>query len=975
MKKLFFLLAFGALIFCASAASSGLERSVEIGQKIALTLSADNCRIVIAPKADPTVRFAASELQEFLSAILGKKIPVTQTPGKGNNIFVGVCAASEKLGLDVSKLARDGFYLRTGGSNIYILGRNHKTERTDVIARSGGYWSFDYERATLFGVYDFLERFCGVRFYFPGELGTVVPQKKTLAIPGFNIVEKPDMRRRFYYGWADGEYFEGENRNQVRHPQKSLHMMRVRFGTENMNCCHGINGFDLPRRFGKTHPEYFRMSEHGLRETGTEGKFAGQLCWTSPVKEVIYQDIRSYFKKEPPTQRGMTYKGRSTWWFPTFRGYFVDVMPQDSFAKCYCKNCMAAYINKANYATEMVWNNVIDWGNRLKREKIDGILSMSAYYPYTDIPRKDIPDNVEVQLCVTGPWVCESGQWQKQKQLIRDWNKKLRRPIHLWTYVNKHGATLIPGVPSFTPRSVGKFYKEVAPWIYGSFMETECDKFIYFAMNYYVFGKVLWNAQTDVDALMDEYYTLMFGKAGPVMKKIMDDFEKIWITQIAGRTVNTPLGPVASVPSNHALWNTIYSPEKLADIRAEFEKAARMVSKNSLESRRIEFFRKEFLDPLYKASADYLKQTSAVRGLRFYVPKATLRLIPFAGRKKAPVKGKIVQTRINARITAEELHFTFDCEEPAMGGIVAKVRPHDDPRMWEDNSIEIFLAPEGKGKRYYQLIINSLGNVFDAAYTVIGQKSLQDLKWSSGAKVKVVKRSSGFIVEVSIPKKNLGQIPAEGFPVNFSRNRIVRHGADHMLYTWSPYITGFHDIENFGWMVPDSNDMISEGNFDDIKQLNKKNWGYYKKGIFHGWIGTAAEKGKSGCQLDSKVFFSAPNSMKITSVDGKGGVVTQYFYGKKFKPDTTYRISCMVKFKDVVPVRNRGGLIINLWDDRNQWFPKNSLTGSAEWTLLSFLHKTSSKVASSPRSYLNIWLHNAKGTLWVDDVSVEEVSE
>ena len=113
--------------------------------------------------------------------------------------------------------------------------------------------------------------------------------------------------------------------------------------------------------------------------------------------------------------------------------------------------------------------------------------------------------------------------------------------------------------------------------------------------------------------------------------------------------------------------------------------------------------------------------------------------------------------------------------------------------------------------------------------------------------------------------------------------------------------------------------------------------------------------------------------MKIVSVTPKGSLASQFFFGKKFKPDTTYRISCVVKFKDVVPSKNRGGLLINLWDDANRWFPKNPLTGSAEWTYLSFLHKTSSKVEKSDRAYLHIWLHNATGTVWVDDVSVEEV--
>ncbi|MBR7140375.1 MAG: DUF4838 domain-containing protein [Lentisphaeria bacterium] len=976
MKILWTLLLCIALGSFSLEGASSLKRSIVISNRIALTLTAESCRIVIPSRPNPTVKFAAAELQQLLSAILGKKIPVAATPGRENNIFVGVCPASEKQKLDVSKLARDGFFIKTVGKNIYILGKDDPKERTDVVAGSGGYWSFDYERATLFGVYDFLERFCGVRFYFPGELGTILPKKNAIPIPEISIVEKPDMRRRFYYGWADGPFIDGATLPpNKRHPLKCLNMMRVRFGTENMNCCHGINGFSLPARFGKTNPEYFRMSEHGIRQTGTSGKFAGQLCWTSPVKEVIYQDLRAYFKGEHPSKRNMSYNGKVRWWFPTFRNYFVDVMPQDSFAKCYCKNCMAAFRNHEDYASEMIWNNVIDWGNRLKKENIKGILSMAAYYPYRAIPKRAIPDNIEVQVCVTGPWVTDPARWNGQKQLIADWNKKLGRPVHLWTYVNKHGTTLLPGIPSCTPRAVGRFYKEVAPYIYGTFMESECDKFIYFAMNYYVLGKVLWNTDTDVDALMEEYYSLMFGKAAPVMKKVMDDFENIWIKQIAGRTVDTPLGPVASVPSNQMIWNHIYSPGKLKELSAAFDKAARSVPAGSLESKRIAMFKKEFLAPLYEASAAYLKKTGAVQGLKFRIPSAAIRLIPFLGRNPQPAKGKTVATKVNAKLTADALIFKFECEEPAMADIIANDRKHDDPKMWEDNSIELFLAPGGRSKKYYQLIINSQGNVFDASYTVLGKNAIQDLKWNSDAKTVVTKKTKVFVIEVTIPRKSLGKLPETGFPVNFCRNRIIKNSEDHTLYTWSPYITGFHDIENFGLLVSDKGEMVAEGNFDDIRKMSRKNWGYYKNKIYYGWIGNSLLAGKSGCELDTKTFFSAPQSMKIVSTDAKGNALTQYFYGKKFKPDTTYKISCVLKFKDVVPTKARGGLLINLWDDANRWFPKNPLTGTADWTYLSFTHKTSANVHKSPKSYLNIWLHNATGTVWVDDVSVEEVTE
>ena len=44
-------------------------------------------------------------------------------------------------------------------------------------------------------------------------------------------------------------------------------------------------------------------------------------------------------------------------------------------------------------------------------------------------------------------------------------------------------------------------------------MERESDSSFYNFLNYYAFSHVMWDAKTDVDALVDEAYALMFGAA------------------------------------------------------------------------------------------------------------------------------------------------------------------------------------------------------------------------------------------------------------------------------------------------------------------------------------------------------------------------------------------------------------------------------------------------------------------------------
>jgi len=959
----------------------GLERRIRIGDATAITLTAESLRIVVLPGASPTARFAADELRAFLEMALGKKITVANEAGAGCNIFVGFSEKARAQGLSPEKLSRDGYYIKSVGSDIYIAGRDDAKEDPGRTVRQGGYWSFEYERATLFGVYDFLERFAGCRFYFPGELGTVVPAKTSIAIPQIDIVEKPDNLRRWYLGWYDGEYFEGDAkaRNEIKHPQKNLNMMRLRVGTTLMNCCHGIaNGFDLLNRFGSSHPEYFQMKEDGARDVSPNKQHSGQLCWSSKVTEEIYTDLQAYFSGKPATERGITFYKKVCWPFVAFHKGYVDVMPQDSFTECHCPSCKAAKIAAEDYATELVWDRVIDWGERLKKEALPGILSMSAYYPYRGIPKRAVPDNIEVQVCTTGPWLVNPVMGKADNDIISRWAAKLDRKVHLWNYVNKHGPTNIPGVPAYTPRTVGAYYKTVAPYIYGAFMETECDKFIYFAMNYYVFCKVMWNDHTDVDALMDEYYQLMFGKAAPVMKSIMEDFEDTWVNRIVGRTVNTPLGPVPSVPGSNSLWNDIYSPAKLKSTAEAFDKASRLVEQNSIEARRIALFRHEFLDCLEKTAREYLVKTSVKQGVRFAYPRDKIHLVPFTGAKARPVKGEVVDTTVSAAIAGENLVVTFDCEEPRLALNSVKARPHDDGNMWRDSSVEVFLDPSGEGKTYFQWMVNARGDITDVKYTVYGKNSTADASWESGATAKASQTRRGYAVEIAIPLNALGNIaPKEGMIANFGRSRVLNwDGLYHDLYVWSPFVTSFHNIENFGRMQKDDNELVMEGNFDNLTKRDENHWGYYDKGVYYGWIGDRNLTGKTSCTLVNDVFFSAPASMRIVSDREAGLPIMQMFYHCKFKPNTTYRISCMFKMENVVATKANGGFGINLWDNANRWYPKaNWLTGTSDWSYLSFTHKTNDTVDKSPRSYLKLWLRNATGTVWIDNVSVQELAQ
>lgn len=592
------------------------------GLLLAVALTSANTEIVVETNAPKTTRFAAKELSSLLSSCLGGPIAVTNaaTPGM-MSIMLGESQASRAAGIDVAGLKRDGFVIDVD-AQIVIAGRDDAEADPEQAILRGGVWTQMYERGTLFGVYEFLERFAGCRFYFPGELGTITPRRESLDVPEGRISESPayDLARRYSTFW-DGEYPKALRifTNGTAYAERVLQYYRNRCETAYIPCCHGSNHFRYPDRFGKSHPEYFALVDAATGKRSLpdgKTKHSGQLCWTSDVVEEIYKDVRSYLSGEPASVRGIPMYGRKIEegrfeWGANCQGRnYVDVMPQDGYHGCKCDACQAAYAAygaSPNFATDLIWGKTCWMANRLKAEKISGNIVMMAYHPYGDVPAFDIPDNVQVQVATHGPWgiLYEAGM-ERQKKMIRGWADKLGHKVWLWNYANKGSTLTLPNVPQGTPRAWAKFYSSLAPYIGGAFAQSESDRSIYNFLSYYIFGKVCWNPDCDWQGMLDEYYRLMFGPAAGEMQEFDELVEDKWLKEIGGRVVDTPLGPVGCPPSPYEIWTKVYSPEVLEHMRALIARAEGKVQKGSLEHRRISLFSDEIYGNLERESRRYM---------------------------------------------------------------------------------------------------------------------------------------------------------------------------------------------------------------------------------------------------------------------------------------------------------------------------------------------------------------------------------
>ncbi|OQA85245.1 MAG: hypothetical protein BWY31_02003 [Lentisphaerae bacterium ADurb.Bin242] len=1001
------------LILCAGFAAEGAKieppfqgdarpaRNIMIGKKTVFTLKpgTKELEIVLAPEASRTTRFAAAELKTLLEQRLNTTIPVRAAPsGNGISFILGLQPLSKEAGIDKTLFCRDAFIIKSSGKRIYIAGIDDPrtdpaaTLRMDIADQH-------YPRATLFGVYDFLERFAGIRFFFPGKFGTVIP-KGTVEIPEISIFDRPDFeeRRASIY---DGIFSDDPNertvlltdhdgakffRTQPKQPNRNMDYLRFRMSTRWVPACHGITTLRFPRRFGKTHPEYFALDEQGLRYGDPKRPYPSQLCFNSDSPEVIYQDVKAFLSGQSAASRGIEqpFKRDNTffYWHPqTHNEGVADLQPDDSYKECLCEKCRKRIGKTPREKSDFVWNYAINIAERLQKEKVDGWLTMMAYWPYDRIPSRKIPDNMFVMLSLRGPWSLGSPDEAKHHETLQAWHRALGRKVRLWNFALKWGNSALPGIPHSTPRHIGRYYRETAPWSCGAVLLTGGDYYIFSYLNHYIFSKVTWNASADVDTLLKDHCSAMFGAGAPEMLKFFDALEELWM-KVAGKTVLTAAGPVNAIPSEYEIFTRIYSAEALKRLDVCCERARELASADPDSLERIRYIQAHFMNRLHEAASDYARRSDAVAAFR-------VRMLPLEPGEKVRLDGKLddevwrkrspvflqrmnrkpgtpqEETRAFLTFDEENIYVAFLCMEPEMNQIQTRIRKNDDPAIWSDNGVEIFLNPSGDRVNYYHIMMNSDGFVCDQKVRRAGNQSIFDPAWNSGIKPAVFRGKDFWSLEAAIPRSALPGFDGKTVIANFTRNQAKDSRIFH--YSWTPFLeNGYHDTEKFGTVVftpePDRS-IVREGDFSGEKT---------HRNVFGAWV--THYYFPEGCfaDYDDSTFIQGRRSLVLRT----GNVP---FFGVSqplaFKSGTRYRLSYYVKLNNIRPAHRDGGVSMNIRESgKNRWFPQsgNFLSGESGWIRQSFEFTAGPDAGTQPGS-IRPTLLSCDGSANFDAITVEEL--
>lgn len=435
---------------------------------------AGNYQIVLNPGASPSERQAAAELKSYLQQA-GVDVPIADgIPADGTPMIVLGCGAvSRQLGVDPKpdQLGEQGYVMRTVAPHIVIAGTP--------------------AAGTLYGVYDFLEQYAGVRWYAPDV--TDVPKLTEPALPQVDVVVKPAFSwRHTSYAWPgkDDAFLA-----HVRDNSGNGGADRV-LGVQHAHDrrCHSYHAFISVGEFFKDHPEYF--SEIG----GVRRDFETQLCLTNPdVLEIVAERMLKRMADMPECRQH-------------------NFSQEDYYNYCQCAKCTEMNRKYGTLGGTQFWfvNQLAERTAKVYPAKLIGTLA----YIYTEEPPKDmvIHPNVAVWLCHMFP-SCDSHPISTckynadYKRRAEAWSM-LCRHLYIWHYVVDFAHYYNP-FPNFGAMAADmRFYRDIGvEGIYLQGMGESGGGGEFSLLRPYYGMKLLWNPDQDADALMKDFLKGYYGAA------------------------------------------------------------------------------------------------------------------------------------------------------------------------------------------------------------------------------------------------------------------------------------------------------------------------------------------------------------------------------------------------------------------------------------------------------------------------------
>ena len=762
--------------------------------------------IVVPADATPSVRTAALELQRHLESMSGARLSiVTQaSPDVAGQVYVGESDATRKLGVSLDDVKYDGFKIVAAKNHVILAGRQKYlfaesfSKFKDVPRQehpkaweefSGRKWRFpailnyaDFNKelgffigdgaGTLYAAYELLGQL-GMRWYMPvEEIGMVIPKLKDINIKDQSIKREPEFPVRIMTDSGNGQFKNeflwyksmglGSSLNMPIHHSLSgpIEIKPEEQPREYYGVVNGKVNYKVPKLTGeKLRADYIEYLE------GVDKAFPG----------IPYVSIG-----QPDGWSGMDDEDAAAGWNKTDRG------PKGQYSDYW-------------------WDFFLDIRKRYLEKHPGKKFTTMAYgstmRPPTNLEK--VPDDTTVVFCQNSSSVVDEIERLPMRE---EWLSILnhKNQLIIWDYYIHHAFNYsFPPIPAISTKLLQNNLKGLYDHAAGFTIEvgwnTEAERLkvkrvmarpgISHLM-LYLYSRLMWDRDLDVQSLLNEYYTLFYGPAHSEMKEFFEFSESVWIrpelrqiTAAGGFLKQADVDRYFDIlqRAKEKAGDTVYG-KRIAFIMAEMESLKLLFDKLKRSGPDIQIQTNNNIKPVIDGDLSkpfWQEQPGTFIALRDINTGET---------------PQHVSTSVSFRWLADNsaLIVGIECKEPKMNKLNESCKTPDSSSIYNDDSVEIRLETAG-GIRPL-IVINSAGAILDECIT----SNLADLaSFYKVDQVAVKKYPDRWTVEVRIDVKPIsGERPTKFFPwgVNINRQRLA--GSTPEYYMLSPSGTDFKDMKS-----------------------------------------------------------------------------------------------------------------------------------------------------------------------------------
>lgn len=448
----------------------------------------------------PASRFAARELQKHLRKASGRRLPVARDNISGPRIHIGTVAAIRpaappKLIRRVAAARPESFGWLATPEDLWLTGRD--------------------PRGLLHGVYALLNRGCGFLWLDPDRGGTVTPHVTDITLPKGVHVEEPAFAWRgigdgcaLEYSVADIDWMSRNRLNLVVAgvpywnrmgttllPEIRKRAMRVYVGGH-----FGHHFFPDPKRYATSHPEYYALID-GRRDVS-------QICYSNADACRIHIDnMLAYVDAHPGID-------------------IFGLWANDGSRFCQCPACRRTGQKKLMYDVYIRLADAVADVN--PRVKIEYGYYLEQMFP---LPRGiRFPDNLMLMYApysnsqMQRPVYDAEGrhpvsQERSHTKLCRDLHTLRRNTPNILMFTYYTDQIMKAGTYRPTPHVM----QEDMRYYHDAGVAGFHDCFIWRnswwleSLNLYVHARMLWDPWQDMDTVLRDYYTGIYGQAATDM--------------------------------------------------------------------------------------------------------------------------------------------------------------------------------------------------------------------------------------------------------------------------------------------------------------------------------------------------------------------------------------------------------------------------------------------------------------------------